>query len=213
MRRLFFFLLLVVCARSYSVQDSCLKVSGSDWEKISKKDYTETFVDPEPEKMKKDFSDLKAPSMDLGGLKYVFYVIVVAAILFLVIKILQNINTTPVINPGVESYTLEQIEEKVLEIDLDKILADAIAARDFRLALRLNFLIIIKKLSLSGKIVWQKEKTNGEYLREIKDMMLSYNFRNIVLSFESIWYGEHTVNEEQYASLQSSYEQFKSSIQ
>ena len=67
-------------------------------------------------------------------------------------------------------------------------------------------------LTLNGKIAWTKEKTNGEYLKEIKDMMLAYNFRNIVLSFETIWYGEHDVNEDQYNSLQSSYEQFKTSI-
>jgi hypothetical protein len=214
-RRAFIFLFFILCfCRMQAVKDSCMKFDEAKWESVvNDKDYTETYEEEEkkPEKHK-DFGDVKAPSMNLGGLRYVFYFLVVAGILFLIAKILQNMSTTPVLSTGDKTYTLEEVEEKMMEIDLDGILREAVLARDFRLALRINFLIIIKTLTLSGKIAWAREKTNWEYLNEIKDMLVAHKFRIIIVSFESIWYGEHSVSEEQFNSLQASYNTFKNGI-
>jgi hypothetical protein len=100
----------------------------------------------------------------------------------------------------------------MLEIDLDKILNDALLAGDHRLALRINFLIIIKTLSLRGKIIWAKEKTNWEYYNEIKDLNTASGFKDIISTFEPIWYGEYTVSEELFNKLQPSYEWYKKQL-
>ncbi|MBI3519403.1 MAG: hypothetical protein HY062_08620 [Bacteroidetes bacterium] len=153
------------------------------------------------------------PTMDLGGFKYVFYILVAGAILFLVVKILQNINASPAIDIDKgRVYTLSEVEEKILEIDLDKIFNEALLAGDYRLALRINFLIIIKILTLSGKISWTKEKTNWEYYHEIKDHVIALKFKEIVEPFETIWYGEHAINENQFNRLLPSYESFKKQL-
>ena len=204
----------MIASPMLAVNDTCLNITEAQWEKISKeKDYTETYADSETKEKNSSNPDIKTPSMDLGGLKYIFYFVIAGAILFLVAKILQNMNSTPEIdiNKG-KIYTLKEVEEKILEIDLDKILNAALTAKEYRLALRINFLIIIKKLTLSGKIVWAKEKTNWEYLNEIRDKMLADKFKLIVLTFETIWYGEHDLNENQFNSLQSSYETFKNNV-
>ena len=205
---------LVLSYPIVAVKDTCLNITETQCEKIAKeKDYTETYVDSETKEKNTGASNVKMPSMDLGGLKYLFYFLVAGAILFVVAKILQNINSSPAINIDQgRVYTLEEVEDKMLEIDLDKILNDALIAKDYRLALRINFLIIIKKLTLSGKIVWTKEKTNWEYLNEIRDKVLAEKFKLIVLTFETIWYGEHDLNENQFNSLQSSYETFKNNV-
>jgi hypothetical protein len=201
---------------SQATSDSSLVITESQWNEVSKgKNYTETYKEddakePEKNKLKSDF---KMPSTNFGGLKYVFYFLVGGAILFLVIKILQNINASPNIDIDAgRVYSLSEVEDKILEIDLDKILNDALAVGDYRLALRVNFLIIIKALSLSGKIIWTKEKTNWEYYHEIKDHALALNFKEIVEPFETIWYGEHELNESQFNRLKPSYDTFKNKL-
>lgn len=192
--------------------DSCLKIKETQWEDIAKgKNYDETYN--ELEEKQKDELNFRSPSVDLGNFKYVFYVLVAGAILFLLVKILLNINTTPIINDDTgRVYTLSEVEDKILELDLDRILKDALLVKDYRLALRINFLIIIKKLALKGKINWAKEKTNGEYFSEIQDVDIAFRFKEIVITFESIWYGERSVSEDQFNRLQPSYELFKKSL-
>lgn len=208
----FFFFLLVLTTNIFSAtKDSCLKINESEWNKVAKdKNYAETFKDFDTKETTSEKTSTKMPTMDLGGFKYVFYILVAGVILFVVVKILQNINSSPAIdvNKG-RVYTLSEVEEKILEIDLDKIFNDALIAKDYRLALRINFLIIIKMLSISGKISWTKEKTNWEYYNEIKDSVTALKFKEIVVPFETIWYGEHELTEAQFNRLQPSYESFK----
>ncbi len=217
LRKIYYFFMLLFLASSIpATNDSCLTVTEKEWNKVSKgKDYTETYKEDETKEKEKDKpkSDFKMPSADLGGFKYVFYLLVAGAILFLVVKIIQNINASPSIDIDKgRVYTLSEVEDKILEIDLDKILNDALAAGDYRLALRIHFLIIIKALSLSGKITWTKEKTNWEYYHEIKDQALALKFKDIVEPFETIWYGEHELTESQYNRLKPSYESFKNKL-
>jgi hypothetical protein len=42
--------------------------------------------------------------------------------------------------------------------------------------------------------------------------LVAHKFKIIVVSFESIWYGEHSVSEEQFNTLQASYHLFKNGI-
>jgi hypothetical protein len=218
LRKIYLFLILLSLSGSvFSVKDSCLKITDTQWEKISKdKDYTETYADfdtKEKGDANSSSTNVKSPSFDLGGLKYLFYLLVAAGILFVIVKILMNINSSPSINIDNDRvYTLSEVEEKILEIDLEKILNEALLAGDYRLALRINFLIIIKTLSLRGKIKWAKEKTNWEYFNEIKDYTTASGFKDIISTFEPIWYGEYVVSEELFNKLQPSYEWFKKTL-
>ena len=208
-------LILILSFSSKASNDSCLKISETHWNTFSKeKNYIETYTDDDETKEKKKETSIgKRPSIDFGGFKYVFYIIIAGAIIFLVVKILQNINSSP--NIDVDKgrvYTLSEVEDKMLDIDLDKILNDALLAADFRLALRINFLIIIKMLSLSGKIIWTKEKTNWEYFNELNDPTIALKFKEIVEPFETIWYGEHELSESQFNRLQHAYNVFKNKL-
>lgn len=208
------FCMFMVAAPFYAVNDSCISINEAEWAKITKdKNYTETYKDFETKEKKTEHSIIKNPGFELGGLIYIFYFLVAGAILFLIVKILLNINSSPVISmDNGRVYTLAEVEEKMLEIDLDKILNDALTAGDFRLALRINFLIIIKLLSISGRIVWTKEKTNWEYFNEIKDEATAVKFKDIVTPFETIWYGEYPLTEQQFNRLSLTYESFKKQL-
>ena len=96
-------------------------------------------------------------------------------------------------NRSIERRTpvrLEDIESNLHEADVESFLDKAIRQENYRLAIRLYYLAIIKKLSEKGYIHWKKEKTNGHYLREMRQNKHpeTKSFRDVTRVFERVWY-------------------------
>ncbi|MCS6929120.1 MAG: DUF4129 domain-containing protein [Saprospiraceae bacterium] len=77
-------------------------------------------------------------------------------------------------------------------------LQQAIVNEEYRLAVRLHFLIVLERLAQGGALRWSREKTNQQYLQEIKDHPLSSSFREAVLFYERAWYGNEPVSANHY---------------
>ncbi len=195
---------------------SSLKLSPKQWQEVSEGvDYTETYKDMEQETKTKESNliNWNLFNHDFSNFKYVFYFLVSGLIIFLLIKIILSFKNNPTIKPKIISIdSIEEIEEKMHELDMDLLLNEALQAKNYRIALRINFLIIIKMLSQKGDIVWAKEKTNWEYYSEVKDINLSALFKEIIISFEPVWYGEHQLTEEQFNLVSPTYENLKKQL-
>lgn len=134
------------------------------------------------------------------GVKYVLYALVVAAVLFLLYRIITNYRKNLKVVPDLEVrvMTVEEAEEHLHEADLDSMLTEALAAGNFKMALRIQFLMLIKTLSEKGHIIWAAEKTNWQYHSELKDKLLADQFREAVISFERSWYGNYDTKDKDY---------------
>ncbi|OFY97646.1 MAG: hypothetical protein A3K10_13525 [Bacteroidetes bacterium RIFCSPLOWO2_12_FULL_31_6] len=196
----------------FAQKNDSLQIKKTEWEKVVKGiDYTENYKElDQPKEKNLNFSQLK---YDWSALKYVFYCIVIGLVLFLIIKILMNLKKNP--NIKKQDFSIEsmkEIEEKMHEIDLDLLLSEALAGKNFHIALRINFLIIIKLLSEKKLIIWAKEKTNWEYHSEIKEVMLKDGFKAIVFVFEPVWYGERHLTEAAFYLLQPTFDNLKKQL-
>ncbi len=98
--------------------------------------------------------------------------------------------------------TLANLDEYIHETDLDKFLSEAIAASNWSLAVRLYFLQTIKLLSEKEAISWSREKTNRDYLREMRNHRLGMHFRDVTRQYERIWYGNQSISSEEFARLE-----------
>jgi len=98
--------------------------------------------------------------------------------------------------------TLANLDEYIHETDLERYLREALAAANWPLALRLYFLQTIKMLSESGAITWSREKTNRDYLREMRGNPLGTHFRNATRHYERVWYGNQPLTAEEFAELE-----------
>ncbi len=211
-----YLLLLSFCLISWVLpakKPDGLTIEKAKWEKAVKGiDYTENYK--EFDKSEKKDLDINPPlHYNLSPLKYVFYFIVVGLVIFLIVKIILNLNKNPNIKKqklSVES--LKEIEEKIHEVDLEQLLLEALADKNYHIAMRLNFLIIIKLLSEKKLIDWAKEKTNWEYFSEIKNALLKDGFKKIVIIFEPVWYGEYILTEDSYYKLQPTFDHFKKQL-
>ena len=124
-------------------------------------------------------------------------------IFFIARVIIQYYN--PKVEPLNEAGLLEEIEANLLESDVDRFIKQAIADKNFRLATRLYYMKTIKELSLKELVSWKKDKTNFDYIVELRNWSYQDNFKAVTAKYERIWYGEVDVNAIDFGLLQNSF--------
>lgn len=98
--------------------------------------------------------------------------------------------------------TAENVDAYIHETDLERFLREALAAGNYALGIRLYYLQTIKTLSEKEAIKWSREKTNRDYLREMRDHRLGREFREVTRTFERVWYGNEPLDAVGYALLE-----------
>ena len=105
--------------------------------------------------------------------------------------------------------------EDIEGVDLDALLERALAAQHYRDAARFLYLLALQALTARGLIDWQKNKTNREYLRELRRTSrsdLDRPFADVTRLFEWIWYGEATVDAARFAAVRARFERLTAAL-
>jgi len=110
--------------------------------------------------------------------------------------------------------TLAEIETNLQEADVEGFLKQALADKDYRLAIRLYYLAIIKELSAKGVIEWKKDKTNGHYMRELrsKNHPKLKDFRAVTRIFEYVWYSNMAFDGGQFEEVRVNFKDLLAAI-
>ena len=174
-------------------------INRKKWEKIAERyDYNKEKEEPKiKEPKKKEEKKLESnKSVNLSTslkeiIKYALFAVVILILIFIGYKLLRNgkfWSNKKIEQPKV--YTLDNLEENLNEADINSFLDEALKNNDFRLSVRLMYLNIIKELSQNGFIEWKRDKTNGDYLRELRRNKLYRDFKKCTLAYEFIWFNE-----------------------
>ncbi|RQP11108.1 MAG: DUF4129 domain-containing protein [Parapedobacter sp.] len=142
-------------------------------------------------------------------LKNVLVVLGIAALLYLVIKLL-GMDAAGIFSRKSRTSDLGVTEhtENIHGIDFAAELQKAMENGNYRLAVRLLYLDCLKKLSDSGLIHWQPAKTNAAYVGELEDTRVQSEFKRLTRQFEYIWYGDFGVNRQHFNQLHEAFQQF-----
>lgn len=105
----------------------------------------------------------------------------------------------------VQEYEVE--EENIHEIDFDKDIRDAENDGDYRRAIRLLFLRVLKNLSDGEHIYWDPNKTNHQYMYELKGTNIYSPFTKCVNVFDRVWYGEWKIDKNYYLQQKPEFEE------
>ncbi len=147
-------------------------------------------------------------------LEYTIYALMGALVIYLLIRVFINEKFNAIFSKKAKSIVDIDLSERHIEsIDLDALMADALKNKDYRLAVRYQFLKILKLLSQKNIIDWHFEKTNVDYEREIKHSNLQVAFKNASYLYENIWYGEQPIDEARYAKTSSRFTNLNNLIQ
>lgn len=103
----------------------------------------------------------------------------------------------------------QDLKENIHEINFPESINNFERKKDYRSAIRYQFLFILKKLSDKKSIEWNPEKTNKDYLAELKDKNQKSSFKDLVYIFNNVWYGEFEVNEQSYLRFKDQFKKFQ----
>jgi len=141
----------------------------------------------------------------------IFEYLLIAAVIVAVILLLLRNNVRALFYGKSASVAIDfsEFKENIHGINFEELIAEALARNDFRRAIRLHFLKLLKELSDKKLISWQLDKTNNDYSIELAKSKYSSKFREIALLYEYIWYGDFQVDESSYGSMVLKFKDFR----
>ncbi len=104
------------------------------------------------------------------------------------------------------------LPDDIESINLDKLIEEALANGNYRLAVRWCFIKALQSLNQNKKIAWQPSKTNIDYEYELQNLNLRENFNKLSYVFEYVWYGEMKAGENLYVKYKSEIEKFNGNL-
>jgi len=158
------------------------------------------------------FTDNKAA---MGMVVIVIRVIAVLLILFvvyLIVKAIMNKEGKWIFGKNSDRRLInyDEIEKNLHLVDFEKLIKQSIQSGEKRLSIRYYYLWLLKKMSEKQIIEWDVEKTNSDYLYEIKSENFKKDFAYLSYLYNYIWYGEFELDE---ATFEKAKKAFEKSIQ
>jgi hypothetical protein len=186
------------------------KFSKTEWRKIvGETNYSE---DPTQEPEEKDEQAKYRPRSAawnpalLKIIGYISIILLIGAVIYFLLKsamlnepVPQNVET------GDPLLRSNQHIDEIRESDIDRLLREALERNDFRAAIRLYYIRLLKHLNSGGYIAWKKDKTNRDYATELSASSFVRQFRKLMIAYEIIWYGERTPSAEEFKKLQGNF--------
>lgn len=166
-----------------------------------------SYSEKAEEKKEQRKTSLPNFTIDPLVLKVIGYIVILGLLGYLIYLFIKQALIDPNRNlqRGASLYTDLTDPEHVADLDLEKLLQEALAENNLRLAVRLYYIKLLKHLNREGFIHWEKNKTNRDYANELASNGFGGQFKKIMTAYEYVWYGERTPSVEEFAVLESNF--------
>ncbi|HEX4851050.1 MAG TPA: DUF4129 domain-containing protein [Puia sp.] len=137
-----------------------------------------------------------------------FLILVILVLAFAIYKIIIENKLYLFYSPSKRTANIDgsNEESEFTSADLDRKIAESLAANDYRSAFRFMYLKLLRTASEKGLIHLQVGDTNSDYLTQLKDHPISAHFRFLTNAYEYVWYGDFSLKPEQFQSLKSRFD-------
>lgn len=181
-----------------------------------KKDDDFWYINTVPEKPKELVQRVPRKQEDPVWLRNLLWVLVVGGFVVLIVSFLmssgvQLFRKAPPVVPKTEEEE-EYAAENLFDIDYDSALKRAVAAQNYRLAIRLMYLQTLKELALRNLIQYRQERTNNDYLMQLFQTVYYKDFFRLTRHFEYAWYGQFAVPPDSFDQIRKEFTAFKQRI-
>lgn len=154
------------------------------------------------------FSDENASISVVEIILKVLAIGVIIFVIYLIVKAIMNGEGRWVFGKSSDKKVIhyEEIEKNLHLVDFEKLIKEATKSGENRLLIRYYYLWLLKKLAAREIIEWDVEKTNSDYIYEIKSEKLKAEFSYLSYLYNYIWYGEFKIEEETLLKAVKSFE-------
>jgi len=179
------------------------------------KDFVYTENSPKKEKPNNTSFNLGIFNFFVFFMQSIFPFLLGGFIIFLILKAVLGFDAKfwkPSKKSRKLSDKLVYEDEDLHELHLEALLESALQQKNFRLAIRYYYLMVLKGLSSKKIIVYHKDKTNSEYLFEIENTVVKNQFSYLSYVYSYVWYGEFPVDEKSFKRAQDKYQSFLNTL-
>jgi|GEM_PF-2140407 len=165
-------------------------------ETVEEPDDMPQFEEEEPESN----SDFNPSPSALSSKIFLGILIAAAAIalIYFILKYRRKESVTSQINEiGVDENPAE-----LTQSEFERLLSEALKYKNFRSAVRLYFLAVLKELIERELIIWKKDKTNQAYAKELKEKSFISRFNECLKAYDYVWYGHYPIDEKAYVQIE-----------
>ncbi len=194
---------------TYSPPKVALRPAPNDaWKKaggsLNYSDDVPKVVEEEPQPQERNLPNFNWDTAFWSGFGKIFSIIVLIILVGLVIyQMVQSPSNQAIRAADGTPITFDNLDAYIQETDLERFLREALAAGNYNQAVRIYYLQIIKNLSQKELIQWSREKTNRDYLREMRSHPLSAEFRAATSTYEEVWYGNLELDRQLYEGIET----------
>ena len=148
-----------------------------------------------------------------GFWEIMLYAVLIATVVFVIIKMLKaDFSGLLGRKQSAAAVPYDVLEENIHELNLEELIDQAINQHEYRKAVRLHYLLSLKKLTDAGFITWKPGKTNRSYIPEIKQPHIRQEFEQLTGMFEYVWYGGAALGNDIFGAAQQEFIQFDNLI-
>lgn len=137
--------------------------------------------------------------IDYKTLEYIIYGILSLIIIYVIVRYLKDTSANKMLRSEVTDIdNFSFTETDIDQVNFDQLVSKALEESNYRLATRYLYLKTLKELSNRAIIDWHFDKTNSDYVNEIKNESIKQLFKRISYIYDYIWYGEFPIDEISY---------------
>lgn len=157
------------------------------------------------------FSNPEASLNFVAILLKVIAALVIIFVIYLIVKAIIAKEGKWIFGKNANKKTIyySDIEKNIHLLDFEKLIKESIAAGEKRIALRYYYLWLLKVMAQNHYIEWDIEKTNSDYLYELKKPAHREEFMYLSYLYNHIWYGEFEIDETTFIKAEN---RFKKSL-
>jgi hypothetical protein len=96
----------------------------------------------------------------------------------------------------------------IFAINYQKEIEKAVATNNYRLAVRLLFLRLLRNLSDKKIIEYKQDSTNFDYMMQLRSTAMYGDFFRLARNYEYTWYGQFDIDKEKYSVIKNEFENF-----
>jgi hypothetical protein len=105
----------------------------------------------------------------------------------------------------ISSQEAEEIPEDIFAINYSREIDKAAQAGNYRLAVRLMFLQLLKSMSERNIISYKQDRTNFDYLLQLNATRFYNDFFRITRNYEYSWYGKFDISSDAYSVIKTDF--------
>jgi len=154
------------------------------------------------------FTDSKSAVNFVDILLRTLAILIVLAVIYMIVKAIMNKEGQWIFgrNSDRKIINYDEIEKNLHLVDFEKLIQKSLESGENRLTIRYYYLWMLKKMSNNQIIEWDVEKTNSDYLYEIKDEAQKEDFAYLSYLYNNIWYGEFELDENTFTKARTAFE-------